>query len=200
MRAIYSISISVRGLKQLNRIAIRIFQLDLFPTGPHLHPIAKMNPRVLQSLGQLWKIGHLEYHPVPSARLLRSTVGHEARTGGSGTTEDQFEMPDRNLTESWQRLLIYFEPKMLSVEGDRPTHILDLVSHSPQSQDETVSFSLGVLHRNLTPFLSPLSFSRLVNAHVFGWLPSKTAGSRCDTAYLVVTSKFAISDHRNDRL
>ena len=81
-------------LEQLDRIAVGIFQLDLFAAGAYFHLIAKMKPGVLQRLSPGRKIRNLEDHPVPPAGLLSATIRHRPGTRSPGTAENQFETPD----------------------------------------------------------------------------------------------------------
>src|SRR5262249_21723395 len=111
-----------------------------------LHLIAKMNPHLLQLLNPARQIGHLKNHPVPSTRLLVTTVGHWARTRSPGTTENQFKIPNRDLSESRQILRIQLQPKLLGVECNRALHIFDLIAHAPKSQNKTLRFLCGALH------------------------------------------------------
>src|SRR5215471_5616009 len=81
-------------LEQLDRIAVGIFQLDLFATGAYFHLIAKMKPSDLQRLNPPRKIGNLEDHPVPTAGLLLATIWHWPGTRSPGTAENQFVIPN----------------------------------------------------------------------------------------------------------
>jgi hypothetical protein len=63
-------------LEQLDRIAVRIFQLDLFAARAYFHLIAKMKPSLLQRLNPRRKIGNVQDHPVPAPGLLLATIWH----------------------------------------------------------------------------------------------------------------------------
>ena len=67
-------------LEQFDRIAVRIFQLDLFSAWTYFHLIAKMEPCLLQRLNLSRKIGHLKNYTVPAAGLLTAAIRHRART------------------------------------------------------------------------------------------------------------------------
>src|SRR5262245_12666145 len=99
-----------------------------------------MNPGLLQLLNPAREIGHLKNHPVPSPRLLVMTVGHGTRARSPWATEYQFEIPNRDLSESRQVLLIQLQSKSLGIEGDGALHILDLIADAPKSQNKTLRF------------------------------------------------------------
>ena len=61
-------------LEQLNRIAIRIFDLNLFAAWAYLHFISKMEIRLFQVGNTRRQILHLKKHTVPSAGLLLTAI------------------------------------------------------------------------------------------------------------------------------
>jgi hypothetical protein len=64
-------------LEKLNRITIRVLQLDLFPARAYFHLVAKMEPGLLQHLNAAGKIRYLKHNTVPSTRfLLTPAVGN----------------------------------------------------------------------------------------------------------------------------
>jgi len=63
------------SLEQLDRIAVRIFDLNLFAAGADLHFISKTQTRLFQVSDARRQILHLEKHTVPSARLLLTAIG-----------------------------------------------------------------------------------------------------------------------------
>src|SRR6267142_2180712 len=70
--------------EQLDRIAVGIFQLDLFAARAYFNLIAKMKPSLLQRFNPRRKIGNLEDHPVPAAGLLLATIWHWPGTRSPG--------------------------------------------------------------------------------------------------------------------
>jgi hypothetical protein len=60
----------LRGLEQLDWIAIRIFDVDLPAAGTDFHVIAKMNPGRFQRAGERREICHAEDDAVPPAGRL----------------------------------------------------------------------------------------------------------------------------------
>src|SRR5437762_12481151 len=80
--------------EQLDRIAVGIFQLDLFAARAYFHLIAKMKPSVLQRLNPRRKIANMEDHPVPAAGFLLATIWHWPGTRSPGTAENEFEIPN----------------------------------------------------------------------------------------------------------
>ena len=63
-------------LEQLNRIAVGIFNLNLFAARAYLHFISKTQTRLFQVSNARRQILHLKKHTVPSARLLMTAIGH----------------------------------------------------------------------------------------------------------------------------
>ena len=64
-----------RRLEQLDRVAVRIFELDLLAAGADFDLVAKAQPSLPQCLHLRGKVHHLEHHAVPSTRFLGSAVG-----------------------------------------------------------------------------------------------------------------------------
>ena len=63
-------------LEQLNRIAVGIFNLNLFAARAYLHFISKTQTRLFQVSNARRQILHLKKHTVPSAGLLLTAIGH----------------------------------------------------------------------------------------------------------------------------
>jgi len=63
-------------LEQLNRIAVGIFNLDLFATRADFHFVSKTHPGTFQVSNSLRQIIHLKNHAVPPAWLLLTAIGH----------------------------------------------------------------------------------------------------------------------------
>jgi hypothetical protein len=124
---------SVSGLEQLDRIAVGIFQLDLFAARANLQLIAKMQAGLPEGIDTSRKIAHLKNNSIPAAWLLATTVRHGARAGSTRAAENQFQIADRYLSESRQVLVLQLKPHLLRVEVDRATDILDLISDAPQA-------------------------------------------------------------------
>jgi hypothetical protein len=62
-------------LEQLDRVAVRIFNLNLFSARTDLHLISKTQTRLSQLTDARRQVFHLKEHAVPSARLLLTAVG-----------------------------------------------------------------------------------------------------------------------------
>src|SRR4051812_36796483 len=72
--------ISSGGFKELDRIAIRILELDLSTTRSNFHGVAEGKARLLQFRNQGGKIGDLKHDAIPSTSLLPPAIGHRTRT------------------------------------------------------------------------------------------------------------------------
>jgi len=81
-------------LEQLNRIAVRIFNLNLFAAGPNLHVISQTQTRLLEVSNQGTQILHMKKHTIPSAGFLSTAIGHRPGARGSGTAQNQLEAVD----------------------------------------------------------------------------------------------------------
>ena len=60
---------SLSRLEQLDRIAVRIFQLDLLAARADFHVVAKMESGLFQLRDPRSEIGHLKNHAIPSTGL-----------------------------------------------------------------------------------------------------------------------------------
>ena len=78
-------------LEQLNRIAVGIFNLNLFAAGAYLHFISKTQTRLFQVSNARRQILHLKKHTVPSAGLLLTAIGHWSGPRCPRTAQDQLE-------------------------------------------------------------------------------------------------------------
>src|SRR5262245_48746649 len=124
------------GLEHLDRIAIRIFDLDLLSAWSYLDLISESQPRVLEDRDGSREIFYLQYYTVPSAGLLLASIGHRSRAGRSRAAENQFQISDRDLGECRQVLLIEVEAQMLCIEIDSPAHIPDLIPYTPEPKHQ----------------------------------------------------------------
>ena len=75
-------------LEQLNRIAVGIFNLNLFAARAYLHFISKMQTGLFQLSDARWQIPHLKEHTVPSAGLLLTAIRHWSGPGCPRTAQD----------------------------------------------------------------------------------------------------------------
>src|SRR5262249_1191421 len=63
-------------LEQLNRIAVRILNLNLLAARPYLHFISKMQTLLFQLSHAPGQILHLKKDTIPSTGLLLTAIGH----------------------------------------------------------------------------------------------------------------------------
>src|SRR5258705_8373705 len=75
-------------LEQLNRIAVGIFNLNLFATGADLDFISKTQTRLFQLRNARRQILDLKEHTVPSAGLLLTAIAHWSRPRCPRTAQD----------------------------------------------------------------------------------------------------------------
>ena len=75
-------------LEQLNRIAVGIFNLNLFAAGADLHFISKTQTRLFQLSNACRQILHLKEHTVPSAGLLMTAILDRSGPRCPGTAQD----------------------------------------------------------------------------------------------------------------
>ena len=75
-------------LEQLNRIAVGIFNLNLFATGADLDFISKTRTRLFQLRNARRQILDLKEHTVPSAGLLLTAIAHWSRPRCPRTAQD----------------------------------------------------------------------------------------------------------------
>src|SRR5215831_10251680 len=122
-------------LEQFNRIAVGIFNLNLFAARAHLHFISETQTRVFQLSNARRQILHLKKHTVPSAGLLLTAIGHWPGPGGARTAQDQLEAANGNLAECGQVLHVQMEAKSLRIKGNCTLNIFDLISNTPKSDN-----------------------------------------------------------------
>jgi hypothetical protein len=125
------------GLEQLYRIAVRILYLDLPATGTLLHLIAKAHPSVSEFSDARREVVHCKHKPVPTVWLLMTAVGHVARTGRPGITEDELEIADGNLPESAQVLLVKAKAQRFGIEVYGSLDIRDLTPDASKPECKT---------------------------------------------------------------
>jgi len=66
----------VSRFKQFDRIAIRIFKLDLLAAGSILHLIPKNYPSFLQRFDLGGQVFNLQNYPISTSRFWLATVRH----------------------------------------------------------------------------------------------------------------------------
>lgn len=103
-------------LEELDRVAVRVFQLDLFSAWTCLDLVSKVESGFLQRLNSRWKIRDVKDHAVPPTRFLMTTIRHRARTRGARAAEQQVEVSKRDAGERWELLMFQFEIEVLDVE------------------------------------------------------------------------------------
>src|SRR5262249_21924650 len=95
--------------------------------------IAEMDSRTAQLFNQRGKICDVQNDSVPTARLLTMAVGHRTRARRARSAEQQVKMSERDFGEGRKLLNPQFESKMPGIEGDRATHIADLIANAMES-------------------------------------------------------------------
>jgi len=78
-------------LEQLDRIAIWIFNLNLFAARADLHLISKTQTRLFQLSDARRQVLHLQENAVPSAGLLLTAVGQWTGPRRPRIAQDQLE-------------------------------------------------------------------------------------------------------------
>jgi len=124
-----------RWLEQLDRISIRIFELNLPPAGSNLHLISEgraVSPKVGDMSRQ---VRHAEYDAIPPAGLLLPPIGQRPRPGRTRPTENELEGAERDLTERGQMLKVEIETEVTRVELDRARDVAHLVADAVQPFD-----------------------------------------------------------------
>ena len=107
-----------RGLEQLNRITIGIFDLDLLAARTLLHRVPKMEAGFLQTVNERWKVDHAKHDPVPSAWFLLLTVRHWPRSRRLRAAEQNLRVAERDACERGKLLVFEREAEVRGVERD----------------------------------------------------------------------------------
>src|ERR1044071_2175162 len=79
----------MRRLEQLERVSVRIEQLNLLAAGTRLHLVSEANSGSFQCVHGSREIGHLKHDAIPATGLLRLTVRHRARARSTRTAQRQ---------------------------------------------------------------------------------------------------------------
>src|SRR5262249_9046714 len=77
-----------RRLKELDRIAVGVFDLDLPAARAGLHLVAEAQSRLFQRRDAPRQIRNLQHHTIPAAGLLTATVRQRARSRRARTAEE----------------------------------------------------------------------------------------------------------------
>jgi hypothetical protein len=123
-------------LEQFNRIAVWIFDLNLFAARTDFHLIAEACSSVLEFTDEGRQFLHVKDDTIPPTRLLLAAIGQIPGAGRPRTAEYELKIPDRNLPESGQVLPVQIETKYFGVKGNRALNILDLIPKAPKSFQE----------------------------------------------------------------
>src|SRR3954451_3472547 len=109
--------------EQLDPIAVRLFDLDLFAARADLDVVSETQTRLFQLSDARRQVLHLQENAVGSAGLLQTAVGQSAGSGRSRTAQDQLEAANRHLPERRRVLHIQSETERLRIKPDRPLNI-----------------------------------------------------------------------------
>ena len=134
-----AIARSASRLEKLDRISIRILDLDLSTARPRLHLVAKSKSGLLEFGDEAWKIRDLQHDSIPAAWLLLLAIRHRPRAGRAGTTEQDLRVTEGDVRKCRQLLVLHCEPEMLRIKRDRSSHILYLIADAMNALDERVS-------------------------------------------------------------
>lgn len=96
-------------IEELQRIPIRILELDLSASRADFHVISEMQHSFLQRLDTGRKIDDAKDYPVPAARFLVTPIRQWTRARGSGAAEQKMQTVDRDIREG--RQLLVFQPE-----------------------------------------------------------------------------------------
>src|SRR5262249_32753548 len=106
-------------LEELQRIPVRIFQLDLLAPWSDFHLVPEMQSGLLEGLDARGKIRHSKDDPIPATRLLMTPVGQRAGARRARTAQKEVEVLDSNVGERGKLLVQQLEPEIACVELDR---------------------------------------------------------------------------------
>src|SRR5262249_46243988 len=120
-------------LEQLDGIAIRIFNLNLFPARALLHFISEAKACRFKLSNAPAQIIHLKQHAVPVAGLLMPAIGHWPGPRCAWAAQDQLEAVNRYLAERRQVLHVQLEAQR--VVQNTIVSGTSLTSHPPADRD-----------------------------------------------------------------
>jgi hypothetical protein len=125
-----------RRFEELDRIAIRIEDLNLRPTRPGDDVVAQLHTLLSQIRYDVGQVIDSQHQPVPSARLLLFPARERPRAGALGTTQQQVRATERHRRKRLPLLMLQREAKHVRVERDGTRHVPRLVPHAmhPESR------------------------------------------------------------------
>src|SRR5262245_21174209 len=150
------------GFKEFDRIAVRVFNLNLPSARTGFHLVSETEPGVLEGSDATRKVRDAEHDAVPAARFLSLTIRHRPRSGCSGATQQNLPVSERDAGECRQVLLLHREAQMLRVKRHGPTHIFHVVTDTVDTLDERACVnvrSCGMWHGGDCPFEGTLRSS-----------------------------------------
>src|SRR5262245_56744643 len=117
-----------RCLVDLDRVAIRILDLDLLAAGPDLDFVAEARAGSAQPVDQIGEIVDVEHDPVPAAGLLSPAVWHAPRARAPRPAQQKVQRSARHRREYSARALVELEPQVSGIERDRAIDVGGLVA------------------------------------------------------------------------
>jgi len=81
-------------LEQLQRVSVRVFDLDLFAAGSYFHLIAEVQTRMSQLIDSGWQVLDLKDDSIPASGFLMAAIGHGPGARGPRAAEDEFQISD----------------------------------------------------------------------------------------------------------
>src|SRR5262249_41827592 len=134
---------STSRFEQLDRIPVRIFDLDLSTSRTSLHLVATPRSGQLQFSDERWRVGNLQDDPIPAAGLLRLTVRHRPRARCARATQQNLLVTDRHPGKRRKLLVSQREAEVLHIERHGASDVLHLIANAMKALDEGVSFDSG---------------------------------------------------------
>src|SRR5688572_3820675 len=143
-------ALSTRWFKQLDRVAIRVFNLNLTSAWTAFHLVAKANADALEHGDTAQEVRDFQHDAVPAARLLTLTVRQRPGARRSRSTQQDLGISERHTGECRQLLVLHFETEILDVEAHGASNILHMVADAVDTRDERLHVwtrCCGVRHR-----------------------------------------------------
>jgi hypothetical protein len=122
-----------RWFKQLDRVAVRVFNLNLTSAGTGFHLVAKAQAGALECGDTGREIRDFQDDTVPATGLLTLTSRQRPRSGGSGATEQDVRIAQRDIREGRELLMLQLETEMLRVKTPLSEQRLSLGSGCHES-------------------------------------------------------------------
>src|SRR5688572_18936553 len=115
-------------LEQLDRIAVRVFQLDLPAARPFFQLVAQTQAALLDLSDDLRQLLDAKDYAVPAAGLLAAAIRQRPRARCTGTAQQQMQAAERHVGKRRELLMLQLETQLLDVKRHGTRDVRHLIA------------------------------------------------------------------------